>query len=193
MRSPARGWLASLGLVPLLNFLRTSQRAGCLNLTRNGWNGTLCLDGGRLVAASFGREHGPAALDAILLTLSEARFTFVDDLSGAEDIGGLAVDVDSLEARPRVPARQRELATTIPTPAAVPRIVPPTVEDRHDPTELVLRLGTLQTLLAVDGVRTVEELGDHSSAEVLFDLAVLMDLGLVSFDVQGGTYGSSRE
>jgi DHA1 family tetracycline resistance protein-like MFS transporter len=179
-----QGSLANLGLVPLLNFLRTSQRAGCLNLTRNGWTGTLCLDGGRLVAASFGREHGPAALDAILLTLSEATFTFVDDLSGAEDIGGLAVDVDSLAARPSVPARQRELAAAIPTPAAVPRIVPPTTEDRHDPTELVLRLGTLQTLLAVDGARTVEELGDHSSAEVLFDLAVLMDLGLISFDVQ---------
>ena len=179
-----QGSLANLGLVPLLKFLRTAQKGGVVNLSRNGWGGQVCLDGGRLVAASFGRERGLAALDAILLTLSEANFTFVDDLCGAEDIGGLAVDVDSLEVRPSVPARQRELAAAIPTPAAVPRLVPPTAEDRHDPTELVLRLGTLQTLLSVDGERTVEELSDNSSAEVLFDLAVLLDLGLINFDVR---------
>jgi hypothetical protein len=45
-------------------------------------------------------------------------------------------------------------------------------------------MGTLHTLLAVDGERTVEELSQESSAQVLLDLAVLVDLGLIDFDVR---------
>jgi hypothetical protein len=48
-------------------------------------------------------------------------------------------------------------------------------------------VGTLQTLLAVDGHRTVQELSDHAaSVDVLVDLAILMDLSLISFDVPNG-------
>jgi hypothetical protein len=56
-------------------------------------------------------------------------------------------------------------------------------EQSGDPTELVLRVGTLRTLLAIDGHRTVQELRDHvAGAEVLADLAILLDLSLINFD-----------
>jgi hypothetical protein len=85
-----------------------------------------------------------------------------------------------------VPARQRGLAAAIPAAAAVPRAVL-LGQQGHDSTELVLRVGTLQTLLAVDGRRTVQELSDHAaSVDVLVDLAILMDLSLISFDTPNG-------
>jgi MFS transporter, DHA1 family, tetracycline resistance protein len=179
-----QGSLAGLGLVPLLQFLRTAQKAGCLNLSRNGWSGRLWLDRGRVVAASFGLDSGMAALDAILLTLSEANFAFVDEVNGVEDLASLSVDVDSLETCQTMRGGQRELAGAILAAGAVPRVVLGAADERHDPTELVLRMGTLHTLLAVDGERTVEELSHESSAQVLLDLAVLVDLGLIDFDVR---------
>jgi hypothetical protein len=122
-------------------------------------------------------------VDAILLVLSDAQFTFAEGPPAVDGVGELKIDVDDLAARPpNVPARQRGLAAAIPMPGAVPHIAE-LAEQNHDPTELVLRVGTLHTLLAVDGRRTVQELSDHSvSAEVLVDLAILMDLSLINFD-----------
>ncbi len=178
-----QGSLASLGLIPLLRFLSSVDKSGYLDLSRHGWTGRVCLNSGRLVAASFGRERGLAALDAVLLVLSDAEFQFVDGLSLADSDGDLAIGVDDLESRPpNVPVRQRWLAAAIPTPMSVPRVVK-LAEQNGDATELVLRVGTLRTLLAVDGHRTVQELRDHvASAEVLVDLAILLDLSLINFD-----------
>jgi hypothetical protein len=184
------GSLAGLGLLPLLRFLRSADKSGCLRLSRDGWTGQVCLHEGLLVAASFGRDRGLAALDAILLVLSDAQFSFFEGLSSADRVGELAIDVDDLAARPpNVPVRQRGLAATIPTPLAVPRIVK-LAEQSRDPTELVLRIGTLRTLLAVDGQRSVQELSDHvTSADVLVDLAILMDLSLINFDLSASRSG----
>ena len=174
-------------LLPLLRFLRSVNKSGCLELSRDGWNGQLWLDDGRLVAASFGHERGLAALDAIVLVLSEACFTFTEHLPRAADAGDLELDVDELEAHlASGPMRQRGLAAPILSPAAVPHVVRPVgLDSGRDPTELVLRMSTLHTLLDVNGERTVRELSDRrASARVLLDLAVLMDLGLVEFEAR---------
>jgi DHA1 family tetracycline resistance protein-like MFS transporter len=182
-----QGSLATLGLLPLLRFLSGLNKSGWLELTRDGWTGRVCLDSGRLVFASFGRERGLAALDAILLVLSDAYFSFREGLSESNHVGELEIEIDELAWRPpEVPARQRGLAAAIPAAEAVPH----TVLLEHygrDTTELVLRVGTLQTLLAVDGRRTVQELSDRAaSIDVLVDLAILMDLSLITFDTPNG-------
>jgi hypothetical protein len=179
-----QGSLAGLGLLPVLRLLRSANTHGCLYLSRDGWAGQLWLAGSRLVAVSFGCERGAAALEAILLVLPHARFTFAEGPAVAN--GELDVDLDEVALHPAIPSPQQRLAAALPPPAAVPRVVRPAeAATGHDPTEVVLRLGTLHTLLEVDGERTIQELSDRrASTRVLLDLAVLQDLGLIQFDVR---------
>lgn len=180
-----QGSLENLGLVPLMRFLSTADVAGCLHLSRAGWNGQLWLEHGRLVAASFGKEHGLPALDAIMLVLTESYFTFAASGPASDGAGALQVAVDDLAGYPaRASTRQRGLAAAIPAPGVVPHVVRPAELDANgDAHELVIRLSTLRTLLTIDGERTIDELSDRRpSAELLLDLAALMDLGLVQFE-----------
>jgi len=185
-----QGSLATLGLLWLLRFLSGAGKSGCVELARNGWHGQVLLEAGQVVGASFGREHGLAALDAVLLVLSDAEFKFMEMSSSmADGTDRFALDVEELAARHlTLPDRQRGLAAGISTPLAVPRVVMPVKAQRGDPTEVVLRVGTLQTLLSVDGRRSIQELSDRAvSAEVLVDLAILMDLSLISLDSTAGS------
>jgi hypothetical protein len=182
-----QGSLASLGLQPVLRFLINVGKGGCLQLSRDGWAGRLSLSSGRLVGASFGQERGLAALDAILLVLSEGQFVFAEDPCPAYGGEEFAIDVDELSSRPPVVlARERGFAPAIGSPASIPRVAQLGGGVR-DHSELKLRLGTLRTLLAVNGERTVRELvEDGGGARVLLDLAILTDLGLVNFETQPG-------
>jgi MFS transporter, DHA1 family, tetracycline resistance protein len=185
-----QGSLATLGLLWLLRFLSGAGKSGCVELARNGWHGQVLLEAGQIVGASFGREHGLAALDAVVLVLSDAEFKFMETSSSlADGTDGFALDVEELASRQlTLPDRQRGLAAGISTPLAVPRVVMPVKAQRGDPTEVVLRVGTLQTLLSVDGRRSIQELSDRAvSAEVLVDLAILMDLSLISLDSTTGS------
>jgi hypothetical protein len=184
-----QGFLTGFDVLPLIRFLRNVNKSGRLQLTRDGWSGELWLDNGSLVAASFGRERGPAALDAILLALRDAGFTFSEDLPPPPDARSLELDVDDLEARTaRAPHAHDGAAAAIPSPAAVPYVLRPRPagngDAEGDAHELVLRMSAVHTLLAVNGERTVRELTDeHATAQVLLDLSVLCDLGLIEFQM----------
>src|SRR5206468_2971174 len=138
---------------------------------------------GRLIAASFGRERGVTALDSILLVLSEGDFSFLEGQFVAEGESDLDLDLQELAARAAtLPERYRSMAEAIPSPAAVPHIVP-MGGPSYDSTQVALRLGTLYTLLAINGERSVQDLSQHSaSAHVLGDLAILLDFGLIDFN-----------
>jgi MFS family permease len=180
-----QGSLASLGLEPLLRFLCSIGKTGNMQLSRDGWSGRLSLDTGRLVAASFGNERGLAALDAILLVLSEANFTFAENTSPINPSEDFVIDVEELSSRPPMRlARERGMIPLIPAPAAVPRLSELT-DYGGEHAELKLRVSTLRTLLSVNGQRTIEELGERGgAAKVLMELATLMNLGLVSFQAE---------
>jgi hypothetical protein len=181
-----QGSLARLGLLPLMRFLRSIEKTGCLHLSRDGWHGQLWLESGVVVGASFGGDGGLAALDAILLVLSQASFAFVEEPLPANSARQLRLDLDELAAyQARIPAHHRRLAASIPSPSAVPQFVSlPEDEAKQDPTEFVLPVGTLRTLLAIDGERTIQELSqDCARPRVLLDLALLKELGLIRFEV----------
>jgi MFS family permease len=180
-----QGSLASLGLQPVLRFLCSIDKTGNVVLSRDGWTGRLSLNAGRVISASFGSERGLAALDAILLVLSEANFVFAEETSPSNSSEDFAIEVEELSSRPPMRlAQERGMIPLIPAPAAVPRLSELT-EYWSDHAELKLRVSTLRTLLSVNGQRTIEELGESGgAAAVLIELATLMNLGLVSFQAE---------
>jgi hypothetical protein len=176
--------MASLGLQPVLEFLASIGKSGCLHLSREGWAGRLSLEGGQLLGASFGQERGLAALDAILLVLSDGEFSFSDQPCAATSDVEFLIPIADLPGRVPLLANGHGLAGRIPGPATVPHLSDLSVVGA-DGTEMKLRVSTLRTLLAVDGQRTIQEIGQYvGTAKVLSDLAILMNLGLVSFETQ---------
>jgi hypothetical protein len=127
-------------------------------------------------------EQGVTALDAILLVLSEGSFAFVEGSSVEEH--NMRMDVQALQGRLDIlstPARRADLTVAL-LPLAVPRIVDLNgLSATAD--EVVLDRGMLQTLLAINGQRTVEELSHRRGlARTLGDLATLLDLGLIQLE-----------
>jgi MFS family permease len=172
-----RGSWPALDLERLLPSLSSLGHGGDLAITHLGRSGTLVLEDGRVVGARFGAERGRAAFEAILLVLSSGDFSFslstraapaVDELglSGAEWRAYLA---DLLAERDR-------LWSVVASPAAVARVAEAPDARRDFP----LHHSAVQTLLAVDGRRSVEELADSRGlARTMFDLAELAHAGLV--------------
>lgn len=70
------GDLASLGLVALIGFLARLGKTGDLRLAGDGWQATICLQRGRLIAAVLGQAAGWTALELLLLRDPSAKFAF---------------------------------------------------------------------------------------------------------------------
>jgi hypothetical protein len=121
------------------------------------------------------------ALSAILLVLSEGRFTFLQRSDTPDGDDEMAVDIDHLAARvASLPSQRRQLTASL-APEAVPHRASFSDPGDH-PREFVLHLGAVHTMLAVDGKRSVQDLAQSKpSALVLSDLVALMEVGLIDF------------
>ena len=174
------GSLEGIGLPALVRFVGDLGLSGVLRATLGPWAGEVAFDRGRAVAAVFGGEHGRAALETIGLVLRGGEFTFASaPLPGPPagepldlTAGALAAHLEGLLSRSGCHDGLGRLA-----PAAVPRIACPPDED---PTLLLyLTRGAVETLLAVDGRRTVAAIvAECGRIEALRDLAMLTELGL---------------
>jgi Domain of unknown function (DUF4388) len=152
-----RGSLASVAVLPLLRFLADLGKSGRLCLTRDGWQGEVVFDRGRVLAAAVGDEHGLAALEFLVLAFVEGDFAFSPETPSGAYIG----EPEGFEpwARlERLPAAYRGTAAALPGPAAVPRGA-----EAHGAlgetgleteTEVTLDRATLAILAEVDGQRT---------------------------------------
>jgi hypothetical protein len=186
------GSLDVLGLPHVVDLIATLGKTGYLRMSNGRWSGTLAFEAGRIVGARFGEERGLAAVDAMLLMLGRGDFFFDRSLSPRER--GLEMSAASL--RQHVAAFARTLtqqAVAVSSPDAVPRRAPgwpesPPVRDAgaHQGGTLVFERSLLETLLAVDGRRSVAAIaGEHGLAATVSQLAQLAEMGLVSFDRTG--------
>ena len=173
------GALRGLGLPAIVRFLASLRRTGWLRVVRDDWHGELYLEGGRVMAASWGTCQGLPAIEAIVQALPEGQFTFTTSTAGPP------ADERTVELSPEdLQARLDDLATQaapgaprLPAPLAVPVLVPQ--EDGRD-AQLQLDRGTLRTLLAVDGRRTVRDIvSARGACATLWQLAALAELGMI--------------
>jgi hypothetical protein len=185
-----RGSLRGIGLPQLIRFLSGLQASGCLRITCDQWAGDLCFADGQVVSASFGRERGRAAIVAIVLALPRGRFIFGD--AAAPEDRNVQIAADELQDYiDQLAVEHASLAEVPLAPSAIPRaIVPanaPTVSSAGD-EKVVLGRSAMRTLLAIDGRRTIAELGgeDHL-VPTLHDLTTLLAQDLVCIDAPPAT------
>ncbi len=173
------GTLEGVGLPAIVRFLAALQKAGCLRITHQDWRGEIQFDAGQIVSASIGSRKGLAALDALILALPGASFVF-DDKARLEGESNVLLTQEALHAHlDELAQRTANGGPMLPSLDAVPQLVPQDDESAAEET-VPLDRGTLQTLLAIDGKRSVREIiGVRGSFEALWQVASLSEVGLV--------------
>jgi hypothetical protein len=173
------GTLEGVGLPAIVRFLTELEKTGSLRILHDDWQGEILFEAGQLTSASLGSRYGLAALDALVQALPGASFTF-DTSSQASSAPNIDLNPKALQTHlDELVACIASGAPRLPSVDAVPELV--AQEDSamgEDP--LPLDRGTLQTLLAVDGQRTVREIvAQRGTFDALWQLGSLNDVALV--------------
>jgi len=177
------GALDGIQLAPLVNFLAELRKTGHLVISDGPWTGTIALDHGRVVGATFGAERGLDALDAIGLALTKGAFDFSEVGPDADDVVELTLMMSAAEVQTHLAELAREsaaLSEAIPSLSAVPRLLPDGGDDR---AEVTLDRGTLNLLLALEAGGTVADMAARRGViRTLRQMAQLVRLGLIRVD-----------
>ncbi|MBV9172444.1 MAG: DUF4388 domain-containing protein [Chloroflexi bacterium] len=177
------GNLEGIGLLPLVQFLTTVAKSGRLIVHDAELSGRLDIDDGLLVGAAFDQEQGMAALEAIALALSSARFDFRDATGPLDQNLRLSGD-QVTEALQRLSREQAALKAAVPSLGAVPHL---TLDEGNDDRQVSLDRDTLRLLIRLDGRHSVSELArDHGLLRTLRELTQLVQLSLVRVDAIPG-------
>jgi hypothetical protein len=174
------GSLQDIGLPEILGFLKGLNKTGSLRIGQGRWAAEAILESGHAKAASFGDEHGVAALEATMLALAGGSFTFTDGTPVAVEQN---VELGPDELHERLTAfdtERKALAAAVPSLAAVPRVA----KAPGTTGEVVLDGGAIETLLAVNGERTIADIAHaHGIVQTARELAKLLESGLINVEV----------
>jgi uncharacterized protein DUF4388 len=170
------GMLDGLGLSAIVRFLSGLQKSGCLRLAQDDWSGEIFFDQGRLSHATLGTRTGLTALDAIIELFPTASFAF--DSNAAEpsqstidlDHESLLAHLDEIGARVARGERQLPTADVVPAQAA---------SDGAAEEPVQVDRASLQTLMLVDGQRSVREIVARRTFDALWQLVRLREAGLI--------------
>jgi hypothetical protein len=173
--------LDGVGFPAVVHLLSALGKTGRLRVWLGSWSSDVYLREGRVVSARFGQETGLAALEAIIASLNRGDFSFADDLQGDEL--NVRVEQDYLDdILERMDQEWAESTFEITTPAMVPRPIEPLALSSLPP-EVVLDREALETLMALDGRRTVADIAyARGVARSFRNLAKLTELGLVALE-----------
>src|SRR5438552_3566954 len=170
------GSLEGIGLAQILRFLHDQGKSGLLLLSHGNSTAEILIDQGSVVAASFESEQGLAALDGALLLLPNGHFSFTSD----RPAGPRNIDLPSDELETYLEQRaslQADMAQDLPPLDAIPDIVKSTGELG----EISLDGAMVETLLAIDGSRSISELAAGSSlASTLMAIVRLREYELIT-------------
>jgi hypothetical protein len=172
------GTLLSIGLAPLLGFLGQLRKTGSLFISDGPLSGQVFLEGGRVVGAVFGSEHGSAAFEAIVLVLGGGEFALDEAVTEREL--NFMVEPNVLDDLLRRLADERaRFANVLPSLAVVPSLRLSNTADDDD--EVIVNVAVLRLLLEVDGRRSVLDLARNSGlVATARSVARLLELGLVT-------------
>ena len=172
------GTLDGLGLPAIVRFLASLNKTGWLRVGHEDWRGDVFFDQGSVVFATLGSRQGLPALEALVQSLPEVQFTFSSALP-PPSTWNVDLYPEALQARlDELAARAVSGQPSLPSLLAVPRLVPQ--DEAGGADQLRLDRGSVQTLLAIDGRRTVRDIvSARGSFEALWQLAKLADAGLI--------------
>ncbi|HEY0582321.1 MAG TPA: DUF4388 domain-containing protein, partial [Chloroflexota bacterium] len=176
--SELSGTLEGVGLPAIVRFLAGLKKTGCLRISHADLRGEIFFDVGQVCGASIGSRRGLSALDALVQALPGGSFTFESDVRPTD---GASIDLsqEALQGHlDELASRAANGTPQLPSVEAVPQLLH-TEEQSEEP--LPLDRGTLQTLLAVDGQRTVRDIiAQRGTWDALWQLASLGEVGLIS-------------
>ncbi|HEV7663444.1 MAG TPA: DUF4388 domain-containing protein [Chloroflexota bacterium] len=183
--SELSGTLQGVGLPAIVHFLGGLKKTGCLHITHENLRGDVFFDRGLVSGANLGSRRGLSALDGLVESMPEGSFSFESDTVEAN---GPSIDLSpaALEAHlDELTSRAANGTPHLPPFDAIPNVVQQGSDAAEEP--LPLDRGTLQTLLAVDGQRTVREVvAQRATLEALWQLATLAELGLIALSRSTG-------
>jgi hypothetical protein len=154
---------------------------GRLYLKQGDWTGDLVLREGLIIGASLGTERGRAAFESIVLGLTCAEFSFVDEPVGAD--GKPLVDEAERSAYMNALKDDRErFEQLIPTLSSVPRLVNRPVEGLGE-GQVTIGRATLTLIPVLVSGQTLEGLAhERGLGRTLRDVAALVQGGLVRLE-----------
>jgi len=176
------GTLDGVGLPAIIRFLTSLKKTGRLQIGHDDWQGEIIFDAGKLTGASLGSRHGLSALDGLVESLPGGTFAF-DTSSRPSATPSIDLSPEALQAHlDTLVARIVAGKPSLPSVDSVPELIAQG-ESGAGEDPLPLDRGTLQTLLAVDGQRTVREIVAHrGSLDALWQLGNLAAVGLVRLE-----------
>ena len=186
------GTLDGVGLPAIVRFLAGLKKTGCLRVSHGDWQGEVFFDAGQVTGARLGSRSGLSALDALVQALPSGSFAFAAS-ERAEGGPTIHMSPEVFEAHlDELASRSATGMPKLPPVDAVPSLVAD-----HDPNRgeepLALDRGTLQTLLAVDGQRTVRDIVAHrGSFDALWQLRNLVEIGLVRLEARAASVVASE-
>lgn len=174
------GTLDGVGLPAIVRFLGGLKKSGALRLTHHDWCGDVFFANGQVTGARFGSQSGLGALDALVEVLPGADFQFD---SQKRDVGepsirlkqeALYIHLDDLARRLDAGLRK------FPAVDEVPSLLPQDESTQEGEEPLPLDRRTLQTLLCVNGERSVGDIVEQrGTLDALWQLASLAEVGLI--------------
>jgi Domain of unknown function (DUF4388) len=176
------GTLEGVGLPAVVRFLSGLKKTGCLHVSDGDWRGEIFFEAGQVTSASLGTRQGLWALGALVQALPDGSFAFESDAVRTGD-ATISLSSDALLAYlDEVPSQTANGAPVLPSLDAIPVLIE---QDDSRTTEQPLPLdrATLQTLLAVDGQRSVREIvAQRGSFDALWQVGSLAEVGLIRLE-----------
>ena len=174
-----QGSLKELHLPDVIQLVAVSGKSGCFRLSKDGTEGTIYLEGGKIVHAILGRLTGEEAVYS-LATWTEGNFRFVPgEESPARTISKSNTNL-LMEAARRMD-EWRVLSKKIPSLDRVPRFQVP--EGKQG--QINLNTQEWMVLSKIDGKASIEGMADLlglSTFEVAKLLYGLVTMGLIVLD-----------
>jgi hypothetical protein len=177
-----KGSLRFIPLSAVSQFIASLGCTGRLKITQGTWSGELALRNGEVVAARLGAESGRAALDGLVLGLTEADFVLVD-ASVDEPADESLLPASDLPNRLVALKSEREhLGLTPGALHCVPRLVDQP-GSAAEGSQITIRAGALQLIPQLMNGQSVEQIAERRGlARTLRELAMLQAGGLVRLD-----------
>jgi hypothetical protein len=185
-----KGSLRFIPLPAVTQFIAGLGSTGHLKLVQGAWLGDISLRDGHVVAVQLGTEYGRAAMDGLMLALSEADFVFVDE--PVETTDDALFSREELEAYLAGLSAERE-RLQLPENAldSVPYLIDQP-EDDSTAGQVTIHVSALQVVPFLPHGHTLEQIArQRGLARTLREIAVLYNAGLVRLEAVRAGVGAA--
>jgi hypothetical protein len=176
-----KGSLQFIPLPVVTEFIAGLGSTGRLEITQGIWSGEISLATGQVVGARLGDEHGRAALEGLVLALTEAQFAFVDATEEGADQPLMSRD-ELAACMAELVAEREKLQAVRGRLGSVPCLVDQP-QSGEEASQVTIHAAALQLLPALVHGHTLEQIAQRRGlARTLREMTMLCDGGLVRLE-----------